>query len=135
MIKANPKGQCIGTVVEAKLDKSRGPLATLLVQNGTLKVGGDVIVAGEGTGRIKAMFDQRQKRINKAGPSTPVQVMGLNAVPEAGGDLFQVVESDREGRAIVAERKPPAKPNEMSNAQRWKNCSIAIKLARQKNCV
>ncbi len=103
MIKANPKGQCIGTVVEAKLDKSRGPLATLLVQNGTLKVG-DVIVAGEGTGRIKAMFDQRQKRINKAGPSTPVQVMGLNAVPEAG-DLFQVVESDREGRAIVAERK------------------------------
>lgn len=103
MIKANPKGQCIGTVVEAKLDKSRGPLATLLVQNGTLKLG-DVIVAGEGTGKIKAMFDQRQKRINKAGPSTPVVVMGLNAVPEAG-DLFQVVGSDREGRAIVAERK------------------------------
>lgn len=102
-IKANPKGKCIGTVVEARLDKARGPLATLLVQNGTLKVG-EVIVAGEGTGKIKAMFDQRQKRVNKAGPSTPVVVMGLNAVPEAG-DLFQVVESDREGRTMVAARK------------------------------
>jgi len=102
-IKANPKGKCIGTVVEARLEKARGPLATLLVQNGTLKVG-DVIVAGEGTGKVKAMFDQRRKRVNKAGPSTPVVMMGLNAVPEAG-DLFQVVESDREGRAIVAERK------------------------------
>lgn len=102
-IKANAKGSTIGTVVEARLDKARGPLATLLVQNGTLKVG-DVVVAGEGTGKVKAMFDQRGKRVNKAAPSTPVLVMGLNALPEAG-DLFQVVESDREGRAMVAARK------------------------------
>jgi translation initiation factor IF-2 len=102
-IKANPKGACIGTVVEAQLDKSTGNMATLLVQNGTLKVG-DVVVAGEGTGKIKAMFDQRNKRVSKAGPSTPVVVMGLNALPEAG-DLFQVVANEREGRAIVAQRK------------------------------
>ncbi|NLE83779.1 MAG: translation initiation factor IF-2 [Chloroflexi bacterium] len=102
-IKANPKGDCIGTVVEARLEKGRGHLATLLVQNGTLKVG-DVVVAGEATGKIKAMFDQRQKRVSKAGPSTPVLVMGMNALPEAG-DLFQVVASDREGRAMVAQRK------------------------------
>ena len=102
-IKANPKGKCIGTVVEARLEKARGPLATLLVQNGTLKVG-DVVVAGEANGKIKAMFDQRGKRITKAAPSTPVQIMGLNAVPEAG-DLFQVVANEREGRAMVAQRK------------------------------
>lgn len=102
-IKANPKGKCIGTVVEARLEKARGPLATLLVQNGSLKVG-DVVVAGEANGKIKAMFDQRGKRITKAAPSTPVQIMGLNAVPEAG-DLFQVVANEREGRAMVAQRK------------------------------
>ncbi len=102
-IKANPKGQCIGTVVEARLDKARGPLATLLVQNGTLKVG-DVVVAGEGTGKIKAMFDQRNKRVSKAAPSTPVVVMGLSVLPEAG-DLFQVVENEKEGRSIVSNRK------------------------------
>ena len=102
-IKANPKGACIGTVVEAQLDKSTGNMATLLVQNGTLKVG-DVVVAGEGTGKIKALFDQRNKRVGKAGPSTPVVVMGLNALPEAG-DLFQVVANEREGRAIVSQRK------------------------------
>ncbi|MFZ3070232.1 MAG: translation initiation factor IF-2 [Anaerolineaceae bacterium] len=102
-IKANPKGKCIGTVVEAQLDKTTGPMATLLVQNGTLKVG-DIIVAGEGYGRIKAMFDQRHQRIKKASPSTPVVVMGLNHQPEAG-DLFQVVESEKEARQIVADRK------------------------------
>ena len=102
-IKANPKGQCIGTVVEARLEKGRGPLATMLVQNGTLKVG-DVVVAGEAVGKIKAMFDQRQKRVNKALPSTPVVVMGLSTLPEAG-DLFQVVPSEKEGRVTVAERK------------------------------
>ena len=103
MIKANPKGKTLGTVVEAQLDRTTGPMATLLVQNGTLKVG-DVLVAGEGTGRIKAMFDQRRNRVYKAGPSTPVVVMGLNALPSAG-DLFEVVANDKEGRSIVAERK------------------------------
>lgn len=103
VIKANPKGACIGTVVEAKLDKTTGPMATLLVQNGTLKVGG-VVVAGESYGKVKAMFDQRNKRIEKAPPSTPVVVMGLDHLPDAG-DLFQVVENEREARAIVEGRK------------------------------
>ena len=102
-IKANPKGKCIGTVVEASLDKTTGPMATLLVQNGTLKVG-DIVIAGEGYGRIKAMFDQRRKRVSKALPSTPVRIMGLNALPEAG-DLFQVAANEKEARSIVAERK------------------------------
>lgn len=103
IIKANPKGKCMGTVVEAELDKSTGPMATLLVQNGTLKVG-DVVVSGETFGRIKALFDQRSKRVSKAMPSTPVVVMGLNALPEAG-DIFQVVENDKVARNIVYERR------------------------------
>lgn len=102
-IKANPKGRCIGTVVEAELEKTMGVMATLLVQNGTLNLG-DVLVAGEGSGRIKAMFDQRNQRVKHATPSTPVVIMGLNHLPEAG-DLFQVVDTDKEARDIVAERK------------------------------
>ncbi|MDI6694372.1 MAG: translation initiation factor IF-2 [Anaerolineales bacterium] len=101
-IKANPKGQVIGTVIEAERDRAKGVLATLLVQNGTLKVG-DVVVAGTAHGRLRAMFDYRGRKLHKAGPSTPVSVMGLNDVPVAG-DLFQVVESEREAREIVFER-------------------------------
>ena len=103
VIKANPKGRTIGTVVEASLDKTTGPMATLLVQNGTLKVG-DIVVAGEGYGKLKALMDQYRKRVPKATPSTPVRVMGLNVMPEAG-DLFQVVANEKEARNIVAERK------------------------------
>lgn len=101
-IKANPKGQVIGTVIEAERDRAKGVLATLLVQNGTLKVG-DVVVAGTAHGRLRAMFDYWGRKLHKAGPSTPVSVMGLNDVP-AAGDLFQVVESEREAREIVFER-------------------------------
>jgi translation initiation factor IF-2 len=101
-IRANPNGEVIGTVIEAELDKAKGPMATLLVQNGTLNLG-DVVVVGQAFGRLKALFDFRSRRIRKAGPSTPVSVMGLNEVPQAG-DLFQVVPSDREARAIVAEK-------------------------------
>jgi len=101
-IKANPKGQVIGTVIEAERDRAKGVLATLLVQNGTLKVG-DVVVAGTAHGRLRAMFDYRGRKLHKAGPSTPVSVMGLNDVPVAG-DLFQAVESEREAREIVFER-------------------------------
>lgn len=100
-IKANPKGAAMGTVVEAELDKFRGVMATLLLQNGTVEVG-DTILAGKAHGRIKAMFDYRGNRIKKAGPSTPIAVMGLNDVPRAG-DLFRVVESEKEARAIVDE--------------------------------
>jgi len=102
-IKANPKGRCIGTVVEAELEKTMGVMTTLLVQNGTLSLG-DVVVAGEGSGRIKAMFDQYNHRVKHATPSTPVVIMGLNHLPEAG-DLFQVVATDKEARDIVSERK------------------------------
>ncbi len=102
-IKANPKGKVIGTVIEAERDRAKGVLATLLVQNGSLKVG-DVVVVGTSYGRLRAMFDYRGRKLHKAGPSTPVSVMGLNDVPQAG-DLFQVVESDREAREIVYERQ------------------------------
>jgi len=102
-IKANPKGEVFGTVVEAELDKFRGAMATLLLQNGTIKVG-DTILAGNAHGRIKAMFDFLGNRIKKAGPSTPIAVMGMNDVPRAG-DIFRVVESEKEARAIVEEKE------------------------------
>jgi translation initiation factor IF-2 len=98
-IKANPEGEVLGTVVEAELDKFRGTMATLLLQNGTVSVG-DTILAGKAYGRIKAMFDYRGNRIESAGPSTPIAVMGLNDVPRAG-DLFKVVDSEKDARAIV----------------------------------
>jgi translation initiation factor IF-2 len=98
-IRANPDGKVIGTVIEAELDKSKGPLATLLVQNGTLTVG-DIVIAGNAWGKLKAMFDFRLHNIRKAGPSTPVSVMGLSEVPSAG-DIFQVFASEKEARAIV----------------------------------
>ncbi|MCL4269692.1 MAG: translation initiation factor IF-2 [Anaerolineales bacterium] len=101
-IKANPGGKVIGTVIEAELDKSKGVMATLLVQNGTLE-SGDVIVAGTAHGKLRAITDYKGKPIKKAGPSTPVAVMGLSDVPSAG-DLFEVVASEKEARNIVAER-------------------------------
>jgi translation initiation factor IF-2 len=101
-IRANPDGEVIGTVIEAELDKAKGAMATLLVQNGTLGVG-DVVVAGTAFGKLKALFDFRGRRIRKAGPSTPVSVMGLNEVPQAG-DLFKEVPSEREARTIIAEK-------------------------------
>jgi len=106
-IKANPKGRVIGTVIEAERDRAKGVLSTLLVQNGLLQVG-DIVIAGNTFGRLKAMFDQRGKKIRKAGPSTPVSVMGLSDVPQAG-DLFQVVETDKDARAIIQEREESAR--------------------------
>lgn len=101
-IKANPNRPAVGTVIEAELDKTRGPMATLLVQNGTLRVG-DTIVVGKASGRIRAMLDERGKPIKSAGPSTPVSVLGLSAVP-AAGEMFEVVADERAARALVAER-------------------------------
>ncbi|RCK76251.1 MAG: Translation initiation factor 2 [Anaerolineae bacterium] len=109
-IHANPKGKVIGTVIEAKVDRAKGVLATLLVQNGTLEVG-DVVLAGTAYGRIKAMFDFTGKKVRKATPSTPVSVMGLNDVPQAG-EMFEVVESEREARNIVMERLQSSKQSE-----------------------
>jgi translation initiation factor IF-2 len=102
-IEANPDGVKIGTVIEAERDRARGVLATLLVQNGSLEVG-DIVVVGDAYGRVRAMFDHLGRKINIAGPSTPISVMGLNEVP-AAGDLFQVVESEREAREIIQKRQ------------------------------
>lgn len=105
-IVANPKGATAGTVIEAELDRSRGVMTTLLVQNGTLHRG-DTVLAGDAYGRIKAMFDQQGNQVKEALPSTPVLVMGLNEAPPAG-TLFEVVESEKEARAIVEEREASA---------------------------
>jgi translation initiation factor IF-2 len=106
-IRANPMGEVIGTVIEAELDKSKGVMTTLLVQSGTLEIG-NVVIAGTAHGKLRALTDYKGNPVKKAGPSTPVQVMGLNEVP-AAGDVFQVVETDKEARVIVGERAEEAK--------------------------
>ena len=111
-IKANPSGKVIGTVIEAEVDKTKGVIATLLVQNGTLEMG-DVVVAGFAHGKLRAVTDYKGKPVKKAGPSTPVAVMGLSDVPTAG-DLFEVVDSDKEARVIVGERVEAAKAQAQS---------------------
>lgn len=112
-IKANPGGKKIGTVIEAEIDKSKGVMATLLVQNGTVS-SGDVVVAGTSYGKIRAMFDFKNKPIRKAGPSTPILIMGMNDVPLAG-DIFQVVESTKKAQSIVDVRKQAAKESRFSS--------------------
>ena len=88
-LKANPNKKAKGTVIEAELDKGRGPVATVLVQEGTLIVG-DAYVVGHTSGRIRAMMDEKGKRLKKAGPSTPVEIIGLSEVPDAGDNLLQL---------------------------------------------
>lgn len=102
-LKANPDRGAVGTVVEASLDKGRGYVATILVQTGTLKVG-DVIVSGAHYGKVKAMMDHRGNRVDEAGPSTPVLVLGLNGAPQAG-EKIKVMESEREAREIATKRE------------------------------
>jgi translation initiation factor IF-2 len=102
-LKANPQRPAVGTVIEAELDSTRGPLATMLVQAGTLHVA-DVIVADETYGKVKAMFNEKGQRLKAAGPSTPVKVMGLSAVPHAG-DAFTVVKNGQLARSLVTERQ------------------------------
>ena len=103
-LKANPDRPGDGAIVEAELTTNRGPVATLLVARGTLRIG-DAIIAGEATGKIKAMFDDKGKTVTEAGPSTPVKVLGLHEVPLAG-DTFAVVKDERAARADV-ERSAP----------------------------
>ncbi|MBI4926437.1 MAG: translation initiation factor IF-2 [Anaerolineae bacterium] len=114
-IRANPKGKVIGTVVEAQVDRAKGVVATLLVQNGTLETG-DTIVAGTAYGRLRAMFDFRGRKIRNAGPSSPVQVMGLNEVPGVG-ELYTVYPSEREARVVVEERKQQAQARQMRQSK------------------
>lgn len=113
-LKANPDRKAKGTVIEAQLDKGRGPVATVLVQNGTLRVG-DVVVAGTAVGRVRAMIDDKGKRVKKAGPSVPAEILGLGEVPE-GGDVFYAVEDERKAREVVEKRKQKLKDER--NAQR-----------------
>ena len=102
-LKANPNKKAQGTVIESTLDKGRGYVSTILVQSGTLHVG-DVILSGTYTGRVKAMFNENGKKVDSAGPSTPVQVLGLNGAPQAG-DTFNVMEDDRSAREIANKRE------------------------------
>jgi len=102
-LKANPQRPAVGTVIEAEMDSSRGPMATMLVQAGTLH-GGDVVVADETWGKVKAMFNERGQRVKTASPSTPAKVMGLSAVPHAG-DAFTVVKNEQIARSLVTERQ------------------------------
>ncbi|MBP5277835.1 MAG: translation initiation factor IF-2 [Prevotella sp.] len=101
-LKANPNRKATGSVIESSLDKGRGYVSTLLVSNGTLKIG-DVVIAGTSYGRIKAMFNERNQRVNSAGPSDPVIILGLNGAPTAG-DSFHVMESEQEARDIANKR-------------------------------
>jgi translation initiation factor IF-2 len=102
-LKANPDRQAEGTVIEAKLDKGRGPLATVLVQRGTLRVG-DVFVAGASSGKVRALVDDHGRQVKEAGPSVPVEVLGLSAVPSAG-DPFTVVENEARAREVASYRQ------------------------------
>lgn len=102
-ILANPGGSTIGTIIEAEIDRAKGVVATLLVQNGTVNMG-DIIIAGTTYGRIRAMFDYKGKPVRKAGPSTPILVMGLNDVPHAG-DVFKVAKTNKEAILLIEERK------------------------------
>ena len=101
-LRANPNRAAKGTVIEARLDKSRGPIATLLVQNGTLNHG-DIIIAGTAVGRVRVMTNDRGERISEAGPSVPVEIAGMSEVPSAG-DVFNAVADERLARQLADER-------------------------------
>ena len=113
-LKANPDRAAKGTVIEARLDKGRGPIATVLVQNGTLKVG-DIIVAGTTVGRVRAMTNDKGNKVKTAGPSVPVEITGLDDVP-TGGDIFNAVSDERLARELVQQRRD-AEKEERFNAR------------------
>ncbi|KEH88584.1 translation initiation factor IF-2 [Clostridium novyi] len=115
-LKADPERKAKGTVIEAKLDKGRGPVASLLVQNGTLKVG-DSIIVGNTYGRIRAMFDDKGKNIKVAGPSIPVEILGLSEVPDAG-DRFNVVKDEKTARNMADKRKEKLREKRMQSTNK-----------------
>ncbi|MEA5049870.1 MAG: translation initiation factor IF-2 [Oscillospiraceae bacterium] len=112
-LKANPSRLAKGTVIEAKLDKGRGPVATILIQNGTLHTG-DIIIAGTAVGRVRMMFNDRGDRIEEAGPSVPVEITGLVEVPSAG-DIFNAVEDEKLARELVDQRRTAEKEVQFSH--------------------
>ena len=114
-LKANPNKRAVGTVVESSLDRGRGYIATLLVKAGTLRVG-DVILAGSHYGHTKALFNERGKKIEEAGPSTPVMVLGMNGAPQAG-EYFHVMDSDREAKEIATKREQLQREQELRSTK------------------
>jgi len=115
-LKADPTGPAVGTVIEAELDKSQGPVATVLVSEGTLKVG-DSVVIGAAYGKVKAMLDEHGNRVSKAGPATPVEIVGLSSVPGAG-DYMDVVKNEREARQIAESRAEETREGKMASHTR-----------------
>jgi translation initiation factor IF-2 len=115
-LKANANRSARGTVIEAELDKARGPVANVLVQNGSLNIG-DTILAGAAFGRVRAMMDDKGRRIKKAGPSTPVEVIGFSDVPLAG-DIFMAVEDEKLARTIVSRRQTKKREEELKTTNR-----------------
>lgn len=113
-LKANPDRRAKGTVIESQLDKTRGAVATVLVQNGTLRIG-DIVVAGTSVGRVRAMNNDKGKAVKKAGPSIPVEILGLSQAPE-GGDEFYVVDDERKARSVVENRKFEEKKEKLKEA-------------------
>ena len=113
-LKANPNRRAKGTVIEAKLDKGRGPVASILVQNGTLKAG-DTVVVGTSFGHIRAMFDDKGKAVKKAGPSVPVEILGLDSVPE-GGEVFYAVDDERMAKQVIEARKQKLKEERLTQS-------------------
>ena len=102
-LKANPKKQAKGTVIEARLDKGKGTVASMLVQRGTLDVG-DTVIVGSSIGKIRSMKDDKGKNVKEAGPSTPVEITGLSSVPE-GGDIFYEVKNEKVAKHLIEKRK------------------------------
>jgi translation initiation factor IF-2 len=125
--KANPKGSAVGTVIESHRDPGRGPVATVLVQDGTLRIG-DYIVAGQVYGRIRALLDDRADRLQQAGPSTPAVVTGLSGVAEAG-DVFQVMTNERIARSLAEERGFAAKQQQAQPVRRITLADLASQVA------
>ncbi len=114
-LKANPNKKGIGTVIEAELDKGKGPVATLLIQNGSLSLG-DYFIAGNTFGKVRGMIDDKGKRIKKAGPSMPVEIQGLSEVPDAG-DIFMVVEDEKTAKTISEKRKDKQRLTQIQSKQ------------------
>lgn len=127
-LKANPNRNATGTVIESSLDKGRGYVSTVLVSNGTLKIG-DNIIAGTSWGRIKAMFNERNQRVQKAGPSEPVIILGLNGAPTAG-DTFHVMETEQEARDIANKREQLQREQGLRTQTRLTLSDISHRIAR-----
>ncbi len=115
-LKANPNRPAVGTVIEAQLDKNRGPVATVIIQKGTLNVG-DVVICGSTSGKVRAMFDDKGKRVKAAGPSMPVAILGLSEVPEAGDKLY-VVKDEKVARAYAEKKKEEIRQEQLKSTQK-----------------